>query len=273
MQFEDLGFCDKGEGPAFVRAHTLTHDGELPEQHQRRPALGRAGRRGRRLPRHDRGDPPAHRRGRRARRARTPSSAWSPASAWSPTTAACAPARSSSGGRRHDHAADEAAPRKNPVLRTRQMNLPPWARGRIGARHDGGRGRGPLRAAGLRATAAPCSTRRARPATAACRRAEVAPQAGEGELLSETVLHHSNDLFFRERLPWRLGLVRLDAGPTVIVHLHGDVAAAATAAPAEPQARARPRRRAPRPRRRSGADRISRPRRANTWPTTRCCAR
>ncbi len=23
MQFEDLGFCDKGEGPAFVRAHTL----------------------------------------------------------------------------------------------------------------------------------------------------------------------------------------------------------------------------------------------------------
>src|SRR5690606_4067842 len=27
MQFEDLGFCDKGEGPAFVRSHTLTHDG------------------------------------------------------------------------------------------------------------------------------------------------------------------------------------------------------------------------------------------------------
>jgi len=37
------------------------------------------------------------------------------------------------------------------------------------------------------------------------------------------VLHHSNDPFYRERLPWRLGLVRLDAGPTVIVHLHGDV--------------------------------------------------
>jgi NAD(P)-dependent dehydrogenase (short-subunit alcohol dehydrogenase family)/ribosomal protein L40E len=50
-------------------------------------------------------------------------------------------------------------------------------------------------------------------------------QTGEGELLSETVLHHSNDPFYRERLPWRLGLVCLDAGPTVIVHLHGDVAA------------------------------------------------
>lgn len=30
MQFEDLGFCDKGEGPAFVRSHTLTHDGSFP---------------------------------------------------------------------------------------------------------------------------------------------------------------------------------------------------------------------------------------------------
>ena len=30
MQFEDLGFCEKGEGPAFVRAKTLTHDGDFP---------------------------------------------------------------------------------------------------------------------------------------------------------------------------------------------------------------------------------------------------
>mgnify|MGYP000334821921 CR=1 FL=1 len=30
MQFEDLGFCEKGEGPAFVRQHTLTHDGTFP---------------------------------------------------------------------------------------------------------------------------------------------------------------------------------------------------------------------------------------------------
>ncbi|MBV2182209.1 MAG: thiolase family protein [Castellaniella sp.] len=30
MQFEDLGFCEKGEGPDFVRAHTLTHDGSFP---------------------------------------------------------------------------------------------------------------------------------------------------------------------------------------------------------------------------------------------------
>jgi acetyl-CoA acetyltransferase len=30
LQFEDLGFCEKGEGPAFVRKRTLTHDGDFP---------------------------------------------------------------------------------------------------------------------------------------------------------------------------------------------------------------------------------------------------
>ena len=30
MQIEDLGFCAKGEAPAFVRAHTLTTGGDLP---------------------------------------------------------------------------------------------------------------------------------------------------------------------------------------------------------------------------------------------------
>jgi NAD(P)-dependent dehydrogenase (short-subunit alcohol dehydrogenase family)/uncharacterized OB-fold protein len=49
-------------------------------------------------------------------------------------------------------------------------------------------------------------------------------QDGAGDLLATTVLHHSNDLFFRERLPWRLGFVKLDAGPSVVAHLHGDVA-------------------------------------------------
>ena len=30
LQFEDLGFCKKGEGPDFVRSHTLTTDGSFP---------------------------------------------------------------------------------------------------------------------------------------------------------------------------------------------------------------------------------------------------
>jgi len=30
MQIEDLGFCAKGEGPDFIRSHTLTADGSFP---------------------------------------------------------------------------------------------------------------------------------------------------------------------------------------------------------------------------------------------------
>src|SRR4030081_2328391 len=30
MQFEDLGFCAKGEGPDFVRHHSFTNDGSFP---------------------------------------------------------------------------------------------------------------------------------------------------------------------------------------------------------------------------------------------------
>jgi NAD(P)-dependent dehydrogenase (short-subunit alcohol dehydrogenase family)/uncharacterized OB-fold protein len=113
--------------------------------------------------------------------------------------------------------------RKNPVLRTRLPTLPPGARSRI--------------ALGLTAAAAEgrfalqvcrdCGAVQYPPREAchACLsvRLDWRPQDGAGELLADTVLHHSNDLFFRERLPWRLGLVRLDAGPAVVAHLHGDI--------------------------------------------------
>ena len=103
--------------------------------------------------------------------------------------------------------------RKNPVLRTRQMNLPPFARGR----------------SALGMTAAAAEGRFALQVCQRCRAVQYPPrdachvclspqlkwtaQDGAGELLGETVLHHSNDPFYRERLPWRLGLVRL-AGQT-----------------------------------------------------------
>ncbi len=50
-------------------------------------------------------------------------------------------------------------------------------------------------------------------------------QPGGAELLSETTLLHSHDEFFRSRLPIRLGLVRLDSGPSAVVFLDDDVAA------------------------------------------------
>ena len=114
-------------------------------------------------------------------------------------------------------------PRKNPILRTPQMNLPPSARSRV--------------ALGLTAAAAEgrfelqvcqdCDSVQYPPREACVHcvspRLKWRAQSGWGQLLASTTLHHSNDLFFRERLPWRLGMVALDAGPSVMVHLHSEV--------------------------------------------------
>ena len=110
--------------------------------------------------------------------------------------------------------------RKNPVLRTRLPTLPPGARSRV--------------ALGLTAAAAlgrfelqqcrDCATVQYPPREACqkCLSIRLAwrAQRPEGSILADTELHHSNDLFFRERLPWRLGLVKLACGPTVVAHLH-----------------------------------------------------
>jgi NAD(P)-dependent dehydrogenase (short-subunit alcohol dehydrogenase family)/uncharacterized OB-fold protein len=116
--------------------------------------------------------------------------------------------------------------RKNPILRTRQPLLPPWLRSRAaqGLTAAAARGRFELQV---------CEACRAvqYPPREACHQCLAVvlrwrAQDGAGELIADTTLHHSNDLFFRERLPWRLGMVRLDAGPTVVAHLHGGCAPA-----------------------------------------------
>ena len=43
-----------------------------------------------------------------------------------------------------------------------------------------------------------------------------------GVLVSETTVRTSTDPYFRERMPWRVGTVKLDAGPVIVAHLHGD---------------------------------------------------
>jgi NAD(P)-dependent dehydrogenase (short-subunit alcohol dehydrogenase family)/uncharacterized OB-fold protein len=113
--------------------------------------------------------------------------------------------------------------RKNPILRTRQMNLPPWARGRVALALTAAAAEGRFELQVCK----DCATVQYPPREAChkCLSARLVwrEQTGEGQLLSTTTLHHSNDLFFRERLPWRLGLVHLDTGPTLMVHLHGEV--------------------------------------------------
>ena len=109
------------------------------------------------------------------------------------------------------------------MLRTRLPTLPPGARSRaaLGLTAAAALGRFELQ------QCADCGAVQYPPREACHRCLSVRlpwkKQSGEGELLTQTVLHHSNDLFFRERLPWRLGLVRLDCGPTVVAHLHESV--------------------------------------------------
>ncbi len=46
------------------------------------------------------------------------------------------------------------------------------------------------------------------------------PQA---KIIAETTVRASPDPYFRERLPYRQGMVQLAAGPVAVTHLHGDV--------------------------------------------------
>lgn len=121
-----------------------------------------------------------------------------------------------------------APKRKNPVLRTRQMNLPPTARTRValGLTVSAARGEFALQ----RCERCAAVQYPPREVCAHCLSTALHWSAidGAGELVAGTRLHHANDLFFRERLPWRLGLVRLDAGAAVMVHVHRDVPQAPT---------------------------------------------
>src|SRR5690554_73753 len=112
-------------------------------------------------------------------------------------------------------------PRKNPVARTRQPTLPPGMRSR--------------RASGLTAAAAQghfemqvcqdCEAVQYPPRDVChhCLSANLSwqPVNPKGKLIAMTTLEHSNDLYFRERLPWRVGTVVMDAGPSVVAHIHG----------------------------------------------------
>ncbi|WP_428929266.1 SDR family oxidoreductase [Marinibacterium sp. SX1] len=43
-----------------------------------------------------------------------------------------------------------------------------------------------------------------------------------GDLIAETTVRTSPNLYFRRQAPWRTGTIRLKAGPSVFAHVHGD---------------------------------------------------
>ena len=72
-------------------------------------------------------------------------------------------------------------------------------------------------------TAARSSIRRAMPARRACRRGcRSVTSIAAARLWRRRRCSTSTDPYFRERTPWRVGTVKLDAGPVVVAHLHGD---------------------------------------------------
>jgi len=109
--------------------------------------------------------------------------------------------------------------RKNPILKTRAPTLPPDRRSRIALGLVRGAALGNLE---LQCCAA-CGAVQYPPREACvrCLSAELewTVMSGRGELVSETTLRHSQELFFRERVPWRLGLVRLAEGVSLVAHL------------------------------------------------------
>jgi len=116
--------------------------------------------------------------------------------------------------------------RKNPILRTPLATLPPPARSRVALGLTAAAARGRLELQVCR----DCGTVQY-PPREVCRaclshRLIWRVQDGRGELMTETVLRTAQELYFRERLPWRVGVVRLDTDVNVIAYVHASVAAA-----------------------------------------------
>ncbi len=113
-------------------------------------------------------------------------------------------------------------PRKNPQKRTPSPMRPPEARSRaaLGLTAAAAEGRFALQ------VCEECGTVQYPPRDA-CRAClstglnwqDVSPA---GRLLAETTVRTSTKLYFRERTPWRMGSVQLEAGPVVLCHVHGD---------------------------------------------------
>ncbi|MEO4001441.1 SDR family NAD(P)-dependent oxidoreductase [Mesorhizobium sp. CAU 1732] len=114
-------------------------------------------------------------------------------------------------------------PKKNPQTRARSPSQPEKARSRaaLGLTAAAAEGRFMLQCC------TECGTLQYPPRDA-CQRClgidlqwqDVPPS---GKLIAETTVRTSTNVYFRERTPWRVGTVLLDAGPSIMCHLHGDV--------------------------------------------------
>jgi NAD(P)-dependent dehydrogenase (short-subunit alcohol dehydrogenase family)/uncharacterized OB-fold protein len=112
--------------------------------------------------------------------------------------------------------------RKNPLRRARLPTAPARARSRTahGLTQAAAQGRFALQ----RCTSCGAFAYPPRDACPVCLSSDLpfvdAPP--DGTLLAETTIRVASDVYFRERAPWRIGIVALACGPRMIAHLHGD---------------------------------------------------
>jgi NAD(P)-dependent dehydrogenase (short-subunit alcohol dehydrogenase family)/uncharacterized OB-fold protein len=113
--------------------------------------------------------------------------------------------------------------RKNPISRTRLPTLPPAARSHAALGLTAAAARGAFELQVCRDCSAVQYPPREVCRNCLSQRLDWRAQDGYGELTTETVLQTAQELFFRERLPWRVGMVRLDVGVNVIAYVHDRV--------------------------------------------------
>ena len=115
-------------------------------------------------------------------------------------------------------------PKKNPQIRTRVPTRPSHFRSRaaLGIAAAAAEGRFMLQ------VCADCGVVQYPPRDACCGCLSVElpwqDVSSTGRLIAETTVRTSTNTYFRERTPWRVGTVRLAIGPSVICHIHGDLA-------------------------------------------------
>jgi NAD(P)-dependent dehydrogenase (short-subunit alcohol dehydrogenase family)/uncharacterized OB-fold protein len=112
--------------------------------------------------------------------------------------------------------------RKNPLLRTRLPRLPPKPRSRTSHGFTRAAAEGRFMLQCCEACGAFCYP--AREACPFCLSSGLAfvDAPRRGTLLAETTARVPSDVYFRERAPWRIGLVKMDCGPAIVAHLHAD---------------------------------------------------
>ncbi len=113
-------------------------------------------------------------------------------------------------------------PKKDPQRRTRTPLVPPSPRSRAAHALAGVAARGAFRLQ----TCSDCGTVQYPPRDAcrACLSTDLPwrPVSPLGTIVARSTVRSSIDPYFRERTPWEVCTVRLDAGPSIIAHRHGD---------------------------------------------------